>query len=56
MLKVSIITASYNSVRTISDSIESVMMQTYENIEYMRQSLVIGSNISLRETRAYMMP
>ena len=34
MLKVSIITASYNSVRTISDSIESVMMQTYENIEY----------------------
>jgi len=34
MLTVSIITASFNSAKTISDTIESVLAQTYENIEY----------------------
>jgi glycosyltransferase involved in cell wall biosynthesis len=33
-LKVSIITVSYNSASTIKDTIESVIAQTYENIEY----------------------
>jgi glycosyltransferase involved in cell wall biosynthesis len=33
--KVSIITVSYNSVRTIADTIDSVLAQTYPNIEYL---------------------
>ncbi len=33
-LKVSIITVCYNSVRTLSDTINSVFSQTYHNIEY----------------------
>ncbi|MFQ3192555.1 MAG: glycosyltransferase involved in cell wall biosynthesis [Paraglaciecola sp.] len=33
-MKVSIITVSYNSASTIKDTIESVIAQTYENIEY----------------------
>jgi len=33
-LTVSIITVSYNSVETISDTINSVLSQTYQNIEY----------------------
>ncbi|AFI05016.1 glycosyltransferase family 2 protein [Helicobacter cetorum] len=33
-LKVSIITASFNSEKTIRDTIESVLNQSYENIEY----------------------
>ncbi len=33
-LKVSVITVSYNSIRTISDTIKSVLSQTYPNIEY----------------------
>ena len=33
-MKVSIITTAYNSSRTISDTIESVLQQTYTNIEY----------------------
>lgn len=32
--KVTIITVSYNSIRTISDTIKSVLSQTYPNIEY----------------------
>ena len=32
--KVSIITATFNSEKTISDTIDSVLNQTYENIEY----------------------
>jgi glycosyltransferase involved in cell wall biosynthesis len=31
---VSLITVSYNSERTISDTVESILKQTYENIEY----------------------
>ncbi len=33
-MKVSIITVSYNSASTIADTIASVQMQTYKNIEY----------------------
>lgn len=33
--KISIITASFNSEKTISDTIESVLNQTYDNIEYL---------------------
>ena len=33
-MKVSLITVSYNSARTIADTIASVKMQTYKNIEY----------------------
>jgi glycosyltransferase len=33
-MKVSIITVSYNSAKTISDTISSVQKQTYKNIEY----------------------
>lgn len=34
-MKISIITASYNSERTIADTIESVLAQTYKDIEYL---------------------
>ena len=34
MLKVSIITVTYNSAETIADTIESVLKQSYKNIEY----------------------
>ena len=34
IVKVSIVTASYNSVQTIGDTIQSVSRQTYSNIEY----------------------
>lgn len=34
MKKVSIITAAYNSAQTIGDTIESVLKQTYQNIEH----------------------
>lgn len=33
-MKISIITASYNSEKTIADTIESVLAQTYQDIEY----------------------
>lgn len=33
-MKISIITASYNSEKTINDTINSVLSQTYKNIEY----------------------
>ena len=34
---VSIITVSYNSEKTIGDTIESVLDQTYKNIEYTKR-------------------
>ena len=33
-MRISIITVAYNSAQTIRDTIESVLSQTYENIEY----------------------
>ena len=33
--KISIITVSFNSVHTIKDTIESIITQDYENIEYL---------------------
>ena len=33
-MKISIITATYNSGRTISDTMESILMQTFKDIEY----------------------
>jgi glycosyltransferase involved in cell wall biosynthesis len=33
-LKITIITVVYNNVGTIKDAIESVLSQTYKNIEY----------------------
>ena len=33
-IKISIITATYNSAFTVKDTFESVLSQTYENIEY----------------------
>ena len=41
-MKVSLITVSYNSARTIADTIASVKMQTYKNIEY----IVVDGNSS----------
>jgi len=34
-MKISIITVSYNSVRTIKDTIDSVLNQSYSNIQYL---------------------
>ena len=34
-MKFSIITVTYNSARTIKDTIESVLSQTYEDYEYL---------------------
>lgn len=41
-MKVSLITVSYNSAKTIVDTIESVKAQTYENIEY----IIVDGNSS----------
>ncbi|MGA1846337.1 glycosyltransferase [Deferribacter abyssi] len=35
-MKVSIITVVYNNKDTIKDAIESVLSQTYKNIEYIK--------------------
>ena len=34
MMKISVITATYNSGKTVRDTIESVLRQTYKDIEY----------------------
>ena len=33
-MKISIITVTFNSEKTINDTIQSVLMQSYSNIEY----------------------
>ncbi|KKQ61478.1 MAG: Glycosyltransferase, group 2 family protein, partial [Parcubacteria group bacterium GW2011_GWE2_39_37] len=33
-MKISIITPTFNSVKTISDTIESIVTQTHQDIEY----------------------
>lgn len=33
-MKISIITVGWNNTKTIKDAIDSVMSQTYQNIEY----------------------
>ena len=33
-MKISIITATYNSAATVRDTIESVLRQTYKDVEY----------------------
>ena len=33
-MKISIITVTYNSARTVTDTIESVLRQDYDDIEY----------------------
>ncbi len=42
MLKISIITVAYNSSKTISDTIESVLSQNYKDIEY----IIVDGNSS----------
>ena len=44
-MKISIITITYNSAKTLEDTIKSVLNQTYPNIEY-----IIKDGISSDET------
>ena len=41
-MRITIITVSYNSVKTISDTIDSVLSQTYSDIEYI---IIDGSSM-----------
>ena len=34
-MKISLITVTYNSAKTLADTLESVLAQTYENVEYL---------------------
>ena len=38
MMKISVITATYNSGKTVRDTIESVLRQTYKDIEYRKMT------------------
>ena len=49
-MKVSIITATYNSARTLRDALESVLRQTYNDIELMG-----GLSGFLKKMKEYMM-
>lgn len=51
-MKISIITATYNSAQTLSDTIESVLNQTYQNIEYIIVDGVSSDN-TLDIARSY---
>lgn len=46
-MKISIITATYNSAATLRDTIESVLKQTHKDIEY-----IIKDSGSKKETLA----
>ena len=41
-MRISIITVSYNSVKTIGDTIESVLSQNYSDVEYI---IIDGSSM-----------
>ena len=49
---VSLITVSYNSERTISDTVESILKQTYENIEYIIID-VLSSDNTVKTAKSY---
>lgn len=44
-MKVSLVTVTYNSAKTFRDTIESVLSQTHENIEYIVVDGLSNNNI-----------
>ena len=67
-MKISIITATYNSESTLSDTLSSVLKQTYPDIEYLiidgastdgtrtNHCSMESSNGFLKKTKGFMMP